>query len=165
MNVGILSLFMSLFSVAYSLCSGWISHSYPRWLCFVLIWSVIGCSPSISFIHWFIHLTSMYWVSQGFPGGASDQEPACQCRSQEDPLEEGMATHSSILFFFCWQSKRFYWERAPGQRAGGSGNPGELLCRVARSLGFYGDGISLRVLQYSCLENPHGQRSLAGYSP
>ena len=26
------------------------------------------------------------------------------------------------------------------------GNPGELLCRVARSLGFYGDGISFRVV-------------------
>ena len=27
-----------------------------------------------------------------------------------------------------------------------------------------GEGIS-SPLQYSCLENPHGQRSLAGYSP
>ena len=42
----------------------------------------------------------------GFPGGASGKELACQCRrhemqvrslGQEDPLEEGMATHSSIL--------------------------------------------------------------------
>ena len=42
----------------------------------------------------------------GFPGGASGKECACQCRrhemqvrslGQEDPLEEGMATHSSIL--------------------------------------------------------------------
>ena len=58
----------------------------------------------------------------GFPGDASDKEPACQCRrhetwvrslDQEDPLEEEMATHSSI----------------------------------------------------SCLENPHGQRSLVGYCP
>ena len=39
-------------------------------------------------------------------GGASGKEPACQCRRHkkhngsldwEDPLEEGMATHSSIL--------------------------------------------------------------------
>ena len=36
---------------------------------------------------------------------------------------------------------RFYWERAPGRRAGRYGNPGELLCCVARSLGFHGDGI------------------------
>ena len=38
---------------------------------------------------------------KGFPGAASDKEPACQCRRREgrgfSPLEEGMATHSSIL--------------------------------------------------------------------
>ena len=39
----------------------------------------------------------------GFPGGASGKESACQCRrgkrplGWEDPLEESMATHSSIL--------------------------------------------------------------------
>ena len=44
---------------------------------------------------------------RGFPDGASGKEPACQCRRHkrlwvlsrgwEDPLEEEMATHSSIL--------------------------------------------------------------------
>ena len=42
----------------------------------------------------------------GFPGSTSGKEPACQCRRYKrrvwslgwgDPLEEGMATHSSIL--------------------------------------------------------------------
>ena len=37
-------------------------------------------------------------------------------------------------------------ERAPGKRAVGYGNPGELLCQVAQSLGFYGDGISFLVV-------------------
>ena len=42
-----------------------------------------------------------------FPGGASGKEPVCQSRRckrcgfgslvQEDPLKEGMATHSGIL--------------------------------------------------------------------
>ena len=50
----------------------------------------------------------------GFPGDASSKEPVCQCRRpkprrfdlcQEEPLEEGMTTHSSIL---TW--------RIPGQR-------------------------------------------------
>ena len=54
---------------------------------------------------------------RGFPGGASDEEPACQRRrhkealvrslGQEDPLEEGMATHSSIL---AW---RIPWTEEP----------------------------------------------------
>ena len=65
---------------------------------------------------------------KGFPGGARGKEP-CQCRKlkerqaptlgQEDPLEEGMATHSSIL---AW---RIPWREEPGglqsmksQRAG-----------------------------------------------
>ena len=54
---------------------------------------------------------------KGFPGGASDKEPACQCRRHEtqvwslgweDPLEKGMATHSSIL---AW---RIPWTEEPG---------------------------------------------------
>ena len=36
-----------------------------------------------------------------------------------------------------------------------------LILGLGRSLG-EGHGIPL---QYSCLENPHGQRSLEGYSP
>ena len=45
-----------------------------------------------------------------------------------------------------WQSKRFYWDRALGWRAGGQGNPGEQLCHMACSLGFYGDGINFWVV-------------------
>ena len=41
-------------------------------------------------------------TSVGFPGGTSGKEPTCHCRRHKkhgfkDPLEEGMATHSSIL--------------------------------------------------------------------
>ena len=45
----------------------------------------------------------------GFPGGISGKEPACQCRRRrEDPLEEGMAIHSSILIW------RIPWTEEPG---------------------------------------------------
>ena len=53
----------------------------------------------------------------GFPGGTSGKESACQRRrhqtrfrslGQEDPLQEGMATHSSIL---AW---RIPWTEEPG---------------------------------------------------
>ena len=54
----------------------------------------------------------------GFLGDASGKEPACQCRKhneawvwslcQEDPLEEGMATYSSI---HAW---RIPWTEEPG---------------------------------------------------
>ena len=45
-------------------------------------------------------------ILMGFPGGASGKEATCQCRryemwvgslGREDPLKEGMTTHSSIL--------------------------------------------------------------------
>ena len=53
----------------------------------------------------------------GFPDGASDKEPTSQwwvkktlvqSLGQEDPLEDGMATHSSIL---AW---RIPWTEEPG---------------------------------------------------
>ena len=62
-----------------------------------------------------------FWVElgrRGFPGDASGKEPIYQCRrhkrrrfdprGQEDPLEESMATHSSIL---AW---RISWTEKPG---------------------------------------------------
>ena len=56
----------------------------------------------------------------GFSGGASGKEPECQSRrrkrrgvrsllSREDPLEEGMAAHSSIL---AW---KIPWTEEPGR--------------------------------------------------
>ena len=55
-----------------------------------------------------------YTEAKGFPGGASGEEPACQCRKHkrhwfdpwvdgEDPLEKEMATHCSIL---AWRIPR-----------------------------------------------------------
>ena len=49
----------------------------------------------------------------GFPGGASGKEPTCRemqipSLSQEDSLEEEMATHSSIL---AW---KIPWTEEPG---------------------------------------------------
>ena len=61
-------------------------------------------------------------ICEGFPGGANGKESACQCRrlkrhgfetrvqslGQEDPLEEEMATHFSIL---AW---KIPWTEEPG---------------------------------------------------
>ena len=67
-----------------------------------------------------IHVSPHVWTSfpfrLHFPGDTSDKELPCQCRRQtqvpslgwEDPLEEGLATHSSIL---AW---RIPWTEEPG---------------------------------------------------
>ena len=51
--------------------------------------------------------SDLLWDPWGAPGGATGKELTCQCRrhnvmwvqslGQEDPLQEGMVTHSSIL--------------------------------------------------------------------
>ena len=43
-----------------------------------------------------------------FPDGASGKEPQVRSLGQEDPLEEGMTTHSSML---AW---RIPWIEEPG---------------------------------------------------
>ena len=45
-----------------------------------------------------------------FPGGSAGKESACNARDPgwEDPLEEGMATHSSLL---AW---KIPWTKEPG---------------------------------------------------
>ena len=67
-------------------------------------------------------LRTVYWDREenigGFPGGAGGKETACQCRRHkrhrfdppglEDPLEEGMGSHSSIP---AW---RIPWTEQPG---------------------------------------------------
>ena len=57
------------------------------------------------------------------------------------------------------------YESFPGSSAGkestcSSGDPGS----IPGSGRYPGEGIGYPIL-YSCLESPHGQRSLAGYSP
>ena len=61
----------------------------------------------------FLHYGKIH-IIQAFPGGASGKEPAWHVRDagsipqSEDSLEEGMATHSSIL---AW---RIPWTEEPG---------------------------------------------------
>ena len=60
-----------------------------------------------------LSLCLIYYLS--FPGGSDGKESACsagdpaQSLGQEDPLEQGMATHSSIL------ALRIPWTEKPGK--------------------------------------------------
>ena len=80
------------------------------------------------------------------------QETLVKFLGQEDPLEKGQATHSRILGFPSGSAGK--------ESAHNAGDLG-LIPGLGRSLG---GGLG-NPLQYSCLENPHRQRSLAGYSP
>ena len=79
----------------------------------------------------------------------------------EDPLEKGKATHSSIL---AWRIPWTVFRGFPGgsnskESAHNVGDLGSIPGLGRSSEGGHGNP-----LQYSCLENPHGQRSLVGYS-
>ena len=81
------------------------------------------------------------------------QETLVRFLGREDPLEKGQATHSSILGLPWWHSGK--------ESACNMGDSPGSIPGLGRSRG---DGNSYS-LQYSCLENTHGQRSLAEYSP
>ena len=46
---------------------------------------------------WALRASQMAPVVKNPPANARDREMQVQSLSQEDPLEEGMATHSSVL--------------------------------------------------------------------
>ena len=80
----------------------------------ILEWVAISFFRDLSYIA-FIFLR--YVPSMEVPSGAGGKEFTCQCRKhetwvqslgQEDPLEKGMTTHSSIL---AW---RILWTEEPG---------------------------------------------------
>ena len=83
-------------------------------------WEILLSNKSVISTSGYTHrgvFLKVWGTSLGFPCGASGNEPGCQCRrckmrvqslGWEDPLEEGMATHSSIL---TW---RIPWTEEPG---------------------------------------------------
>ena len=72
-----------------------------------------------------------------------------------------MVEVKSVVNNRCWsKSEGFLHGSDSEESACNAGDPG-LIPGLGRSPGWgYGNP-----LQYSCLENPHGQRSLVGYSP
>ena len=52
----------------------------------------------------------------GFPGGSDDKESTCNVEDlgREDPLKEGMATHSSILAWRIPMDRKGWWATGHG---------------------------------------------------
>ena len=115
------------------------------------VWvTFMGCFSQVSFglsflLAWFtIHI---WYISGSFPGGKNGKEPTCQCRGHkrhgglipgsEDPLEESMATHSSIL---AW---RIPWTEEPdGLQCTRSWRVGYTWCTCTSFQdGFYWEGL------------------------
>ena len=95
------------------------------------------------------------------------------CMQRNSPCFPEVKPHISVssLFLFLWHISTSFtpgWSILQGFPGGSEGkesafNVGDLDS-VSGSGGSPGEGNGYP-LQYSCLENPHGQRSLVGYSP
>ena len=108
-----------------------------------------------------------------------------QSLAWEDPLEEDLATHSSVLVWRIPMDGEAWWATVHGVTKSQTrlSNRTELNNSLAAQmvknpsacnegdlgsvpgLGRSPGGEHGNPLQYSCLENPHGWRSLVGYSP
>ena len=66
----------------------------------------------------------------------------------------------AIFVYLSWKEGGFPHSSAGKESACNAGDLGSIP-GLGRSPG----GVHSSPLQYSCLENPHGQKSLAGYSP
>ena len=81
------------------------------------VWKSSGMASRMKSRNLLLHSAQVVYIGGGFPGG-SRKEPTCQYRRhkrhrfnpwvKEDPLQEGMATHSGIL---AWRSP---WTEEPG---------------------------------------------------
>ena len=99
----------------------------------------------------------------GFPGSSAGKESACNAGDpglipgQEDPLEKDRLPTPVFLGFPAGSVNK---EKKKKNLPEIAGDLGSIL-----GLGRYPGERHVFPLQYSCLENPHGQRSLVGCSP
>ena len=86
-------------------------------------------------------------------------------------MPRGLATQLSVSRLTCWPTLFLMWTQLKTYLGFPGDSDGKQSAYNARDLGLIpglgrspGSGNG-NPLQYSCLENPHGQRSLAGYRP
>ena len=94
-----------------------------------------------------------------FPGSSAGKESACNAGDPSSVPGRGRSPGEGIGYplLYSWASLVAQMGKEYACNAGDL----DLIPELGRSPG----GGHGKALQYSCLENPHGPRSLAGYSP
>ena len=94
--------------------SSWVLSNLPT---LHVWWHFCLFSAHLGYTFFYTDLLNLAHWQMCFPGGGNGKDQVCWCRrhetqvrslGQEDPLEEGMATHSSFL---AW---RIPWTEEPG---------------------------------------------------
>ena len=126
----------------------------------LLLLSIVDLQSCTSFIYIYTHTAQ--WVSDIYayiPGSSADKESACDAGDPSLIPESGRCPGKGIGYPF-----QYSWASLVAQTVK------NLPAMREAWVWFLGPGISLggglgKLLQYSCLENPHGRKSLAGPSP
>ena len=138
----------------------------------------IGTAPYPEVGHWAVHVGEGQcvcltpWWAGGWTKSAL-QSRACNIWSITQDKENREQTHSLFLHFSLLlhaPNDELLIDRLPIMGFPGGSDSKEFACNVGDlgsipRLGRSPRGRHGNPLQYSCLENPHRQRSLAGYSP
>ena len=93
----------------------------------------------------------------GFPGSSAGKKSTCNAEDPGSIPGLGRSPGEGIGY-----PLQYSWTSLVAQTIK---NPPAMWETWVRSLGWKDPLEEGNSLQYSCLENPHGQRSLAGYSP
>ena len=134
---------------------------YPEWNRLPQKHSIlVTCKKKLQLsIWWRVRITYWYLIILGFPDSSAGKEFSCNAGNSSSIPGSGSSPGEGIGY-------PLQYSRA------------SLVAQMVKNLPamreawvwFLGLGISLgvglgKLLQYSCLENPHGQKSLAGLSP
>ena len=108
-----------------------------------------------------LYINAYIWNLGGFPSSSACKESACNAGDHGSIPGSGRSLEERIGY-------PLQYSQVPPLPGGSNGK--ESACNVedlgsVPELGRSPGGGHVNPLQNSCLENPHGQRSLAGYSP
>ena len=120
----------------------------------------MDCSPPGS-VHGILQARILEWVAISFSRGSSQPRDRTQVSRIAGRFFTGKDVISSVQFSCSVVAILSFPHGSNSKKS--ACNAGDLgsIPRLGRSLG-RGHG---NPFQYSCLENPHGQKSLAGYKP
>ena len=107
-------------------------------------------------------LLLLYMLYLGFSGSSAGEESACSVGDSSSVPGSGRSPGEGIGYPF-----QYSWTSLVAQTSQVAKNPPAVdgRCGFDPWVGKITAAGHGNLLQYSCLQNPHGQRSLVGYSP
>ena len=130
----------------------WFQHGYPwHWL----LWRELENKQTNTRCNW-----DKLQLCLGFPGSSAGKESACNARDPSSIPGSGRSPREGIGY-----PLQYSWASLVAQMVKNLLVTWEIWVWYLGQEDPLEKGMATHSLQYSCLENPRRQRSLAGYSP